>query len=69
MRPLALIYREGDQAAPLALLQQDYAAHLAVVVGIIVAITALAYVVRVWRDQRASSAKVRPPADQISTTE
>ena len=67
-----LIYREGDQAASLALLRQNYAAHLVLVVAIIVGITALAYVSRVirdQRDQRASAANVRPPADQTSVTE
>jgi hypothetical protein len=69
---LALIYREGDQAASLALLRQDYATHLLLVVAIIVGVTALAYVTRVirdQRDQRASAANVRPPADQTSATE
>jgi hypothetical protein len=69
---LVLIYREGDQAASLALLRQNYAAHLVLVVAIIVGITALAYlsrVIRDRRDQRASAANVRPPADQTSVTE
>ncbi len=68
---LVLIYRQGDQEKPLALLQQNYAAHLALVLAIIVAVTALAYSVRVLRDRRqpASVANVRPPADQISATE
>jgi hypothetical protein len=67
---LVLIYREGDQEKPLALLQQNYAAHLALVLAIIVAVTALAYSVRVLRDRQPRSvANVRPPADQVSATE
>ncbi len=71
---LALIYREGDQEKPLALLQQDYAAHLGLVVAIIVGVTAVAYSVRVILDRRqppsgASVANVRPPADHTSATE
>jgi hypothetical protein len=65
---LALIYREGDQEKPLALLQQNYAAHLVLVVAIIVGITAVAYCVRVVRD-RTQAANVRPAADQVSVTE
>jgi hypothetical protein len=65
------IYRRGDQEQSLSLLQQDYAAHLALIAGIIVAITAVAYSVRVILDRRqpASATNVRPPASQTSPTE
>jgi hypothetical protein len=68
---VALIYRRGDQQKSLSLLQQNYAAHLLLIVGVIVAVTAVAYLVRVARDshQLASATNVRPPADQISSTE
>jgi hypothetical protein len=65
------IYRQGDQEPSLSLLQQNYAAHLALVAAIIAAITAVAYFVRVLRDhhQPISATNVRPPETQTSPTE
>ena len=67
---LPLIYRRGHAAAGLTLLEQNYAAHLAVLLGIVAGLACVAYAVRVLRDrrQRVSSANDRPPTDQTSPT-
>jgi hypothetical protein len=67
---LPLIYRRGHAAPGLTLLRQDYAAHLALLLGIVAAVGCGAWAVRVLRDrrQRDSSANERPPADQTSPT-
>ena len=49
-----------------------YVTHLAVLIGLILAAAATAYVIRVLRDRRTQQvnvAKDRPPADQVSSTE
>jgi hypothetical protein len=61
-----LIYRAGTQPPEKALLRQDYAANLGLLVGVIAAAVAALYAVRVLRDARA--AKVRPPEDHTSST-
>jgi hypothetical protein len=68
---LPLIHREGSQPPVKAILRQDYAANLGVLIGLIAAGAVLLYAVRVLRDrqrdpQRASSANERPPADHTS---
>ncbi|MDQ2749065.1 MAG: hypothetical protein M3Y44_06020 [Actinomycetota bacterium] len=66
-----LIYRRGTATSSKALLRQDYAAHLLLILALITAVTAAAYVMRVMRDrrsQRASEANVRPPAVQATGT-
>lgn len=45
-----LIYRRGSQPASKALLQQNYAAHLGLLVSVIVGASLLAYALRVARD-------------------
>ena len=67
---LPLIYRRGHAAAGLTLLEQNYAAHLAVLLGIVAGVACAAYAVRVLRDrrQRVRSANERPPTDQVSPT-
>jgi hypothetical protein len=68
---IPLISRRGTATASKALLRQNYAAHLALILGLIAAVTAAAYAVRVARDrrgQRGSDAKVRPPKAQTSGT-
>lgn len=68
---IPLIYRRGTATASKALLRQNYAAHLVLILGLIAAVTAAAYALRVARDrrgQRGSDAKVRPPKAQTSGT-
>lgn len=66
---IPLIYRRGSQPAAKSLENQNYAAHLMIIVGLIGACAALAYTARVVRDrrsQRVSVTNVRSPAAQIS---
>jgi hypothetical protein len=66
---IPLIYRHGSQPTAKSLENQNYAAHLTLILGLIGACAALAYTVRVVRDrrdQRISVTKVRPPASQTS---
>ncbi len=64
---LPLIHREDTQPAVKAILRQDYAANLGILIGLIAAGAVLLYGVRVLRDrQRASSANDRPSADHTS---
>jgi len=66
---LPLIYRRGKAEPALALLTQNYPAHLAVLLGMVAAVTAGAYAVRVARDRAGrSSANDRPPTDQAAPT-
>ncbi|PZS18469.1 MAG: hypothetical protein DLM57_06325 [Pseudonocardiales bacterium] len=68
---IPLIYRRGKGLPGKALLEQNYAAHLTLILGAIAAVTAVAYATRVIRDrqtQRANDTNVRPPADQASGT-
>ena len=62
---LPLIYRRGKSAPGLTLLEQNYVAHLLLLLGILVAVVSAAYAVRTLRDatQRRSNANERPPAD------
>jgi hypothetical protein len=63
------IKRRGTSLPGKELLQRNYAANLTVLIGLIAAVVAAAYGVRVVRDRRAqrgSAANVRPPADQTS---
>jgi hypothetical protein len=59
-----LIYRRGSQPASKALLQKNYAAHLALLVAMIAGVSLLAYAVQVARDYRASSAGVLPASGE-----
>lgn len=68
-----LIYRRGKSQPGQALLTQNYGANLAILLALIALGTAAAYAVRVRRDSRpasgvASTANVRPDADQTSST-
>lgn len=64
-----LIYRRGKAEPGLTLLTQNYLAHLAVLLGMVAAVTAMAYAVRVVRDRHGhSSANDRSPTDQASPT-
>lgn len=66
---LPLIHREGSQPAVKAILRQNYAANLGVLLGLIALGAVLLYGLRAVRDaQRASSANERPSADQSSST-
>ncbi|SHH61068.1 hypothetical protein SAMN05443575_4181 [Jatrophihabitans endophyticus] len=66
---LPLIHRERSQPASKAILQQDYALNLAVLLALVTLAAAAAYAVRVVRDrQRLSATNVRPPDDQDSAT-
>ncbi|MFN2518717.1 MAG: hypothetical protein ABR604_06670 [Jatrophihabitantaceae bacterium] len=68
---IPLIYRRGTGLPGKALLEQNYAANLALILVVIAAVTVAAYAARVLRErrtQRGNDAKVRPPADQASGT-
>lgn len=66
---LPLIYRRGRAARGLTLLTQNYPAHLAVLLGMVAAVAAGAYAVRVARDRAGrNSANDRPSTDQSSAT-
>ena len=49
---IPLILRQGTQPAAKALLLQDYAANLTLLVGLVAGVTLAAYAVRVARDRR-----------------
>jgi hypothetical protein len=57
---IPLIYRRGSQPASKALLQQNYAAHLGLLIAAVAGVSLLAYAVRVARDHRAPSGSVLP---------
>lgn len=63
---IPLIYRRGTQPPVKALEQQNYGGHLAVLLGLIVAVAASLYVVTVVsnRGQRDGVATARPSAEQ-----
>ncbi|MEP7179291.1 MAG: hypothetical protein ABI775_09405 [Pseudonocardiales bacterium] len=68
---LPLVYRRGTATSSKALLRQNYAAHLALILGLIAVVTVAAYVLRVRRDrrgQRGNDANVRPSTAQASDT-
>jgi type VI protein secretion system component VasK len=58
---IPMIYLRGSQPAVKAILLQDYAANLALIIGILAALTLALYGVRVLRDRSA-----RPAADATS---
>ncbi|MDQ2837959.1 MAG: hypothetical protein M3Y42_10860 [Actinomycetota bacterium] len=59
---LVLIWRQGKTSAKsLALLQQNYLAHLLILLAIVAAVTVGCYLITVSRSNRT---KTRPPADQ-----
>jgi len=60
-----LIYRHGKSQPGQALLERNYLANLLILLAAIAAVTGLAYLVRVRQEARV--AKLRPPADQVST--
>lgn len=64
---LPLIYRQGRPAQAKALLQQDYATNLGVLLGVVAAGAAALYVGRVLRDHRASATNVRPAERHTSS--
>lgn len=69
---LPLIARRGSQPPQKALLRQDYAANLGMLLGMIAAGAVALYLLRVvrdrWATQRASAAKVRPSANHTSSS-
>lgn len=50
---LVEVYRQGRAKPGMALLQQDYALHLVVVLAVIAVLTVVLYLTRVLRDRRA----------------
>ncbi len=66
---LPLIKRQNSQPRVKAILQQNFSANLAVLLGIVAGGALALYAVRVLRDrQRASVTNDRPSDDQRSTT-
>jgi hypothetical protein len=59
---IPMIIREGSQPPQKTLLIQNYAANLALLLGIIAGVTAAAYVVRVARDRSRPASSAPPPA-------
>jgi hypothetical protein len=59
---IPMIYRRGSQPPQKTLLIQNYGANLALLLGIIAALTVAAYAVRVVRDQ-SSRTSPSPPTD------
>lgn len=57
---IPLIYRRGSQPDSKALLQQNYAAHLGVLVSAIAGVSLLGYALRVARDYRCADEQVLP---------
>jgi hypothetical protein len=53
---IPMIYLRGSQPAVKAILLQDYAANLGLIIGILAAVTLASYGVRVLRDRSARSA-------------
>jgi hypothetical protein len=62
-----LIIRRGSQPPEKALLQQNYAANLGVLIGIVAGATVVLYMGRVLRDHRASATNVRPAERHTSS--
>jgi hypothetical protein len=66
---LPLIHRENSQPVVKAILRQNYAGNLAVLLGIIAGAALVLYAVRVIRDrQRSSITNERPAGDQTAPT-
>jgi nitrate reductase gamma subunit len=64
-----MIYRRNSQPKVKAILQQNFGLNLVTLLAIVLAGTALLYVVRVLRDRQAVSAtKTRPSDDQPSSS-
>jgi hypothetical protein len=59
---LPLIYRRGHSQPGQALLERNYLLNLVIIYGAIATVTALAYLIRVWRDR--TEAKARPSSVQ-----
>lgn len=55
------IHRRGSQPAGKALEGRNYAANFALVAGVIAAVGLISYLIRRYRDSRASAAVVRSP--------
>lgn len=68
---IPLIYRRNSQPAVKAILQQNYAANLTLLLAIVAAASLALYAARVVREfrQRPSTANVRPDDDHTSATE
>lgn len=69
---IPLIHRRNDAQPGQGLLRQNYAANLAILLGLIAAAALALYVLRVARDHagpRPRVAKVRPPDDHDSSSE
>jgi len=68
---LPMIHRQGSQPRSKSLLLQNFGLNLTLLIGIIAALSLLAYAVRVARDgsgQRPGAAAAPPPGDNSSTT-
>lgn len=65
---LPMIYRQDSQPAVKAILQQDFAANLGILLAIIAGGALLLYATAVVRDRRRSATNGRPPADHDSAT-
>jgi hypothetical protein len=57
---IPLIYRRGSEPDSKALLQQNYAAHLGLLVTVVAGVSLLLYALRVARDYRAPTGTVLP---------
>ena len=66
---LPLIARAGSQPPQKALLRQNYAVNLAILLGLVAGGAAVLYLLRVLRDHRASDTNGRPSATQVSSNE
>ena len=62
---IPMIIREGSQPRQKTLLIQNYAANLALLLGIIAGVTAAAYVVRVARDRSRPASSAPPSNDPV----
>jgi hypothetical protein len=60
---IPMIYREGKQPTSKAILRQNFGGNLTVLLGIIAALTLLAYAIRVARDGRGAPAPVAAPGE------
>ncbi len=67
---LPMIYRQGSQPRSKSLLLQDFGLNLTLLIGIIAALSLLAYAARVAREQsgRLRADGAPPPDDSSSTT-
>jgi hypothetical protein len=62
---IPMIIREGSQPPQKTLLIQNYAANLALLLGIIAGVTAAAYAVRVARDRSRPAGSAPPSTDPV----